>query len=296
MVKILEKLKYISGRAALVCFGLAATPAFAVDVMPFDWMPAPSGTSAVIIYSPVGHNDGAVLDGNDLDASLNSALIMPRYAYYFDIDNHPVVVTALVPMGSLYNASLGGIELNDDTSVGDVTVAAGYWLYSDPKERKNLAIAAYLNIPTGTYDPDQAINLSSGQFNGTIQVGGMMPLSERFTLETTADVTFYAKNRNSNILGQTQTNDPTFSIQNWLTYSIDAQTMVHLGHSISFGGEKYLDDVSTGFNSRKQQVKLGFTRWVTPTFSIYAHVSHDFDVKGGFKQDISGMLRLVKLF
>jgi hypothetical protein len=273
---------------------MAATPAFAVDVNPFDWMPAPDGTTAVFAYTPWSHDDKAVINGNKIDASLNSAIVMPRLIHYFEIGNHPAAVTALLPMGRLWNGSLGGTDLGSRTSVGDLTLAGAYWALSAPQERRNLAIVGYLNVPLGAYDRDKALNISTGAFNATLQVGNMVALSEKITLETTADVSFYQKKNNANTLGQTLKQDNSYSLQNWLSYGIGTATTVSAGHAFYFGGAQHLDGISNGLNAEKQQVKMGITHWLTPTFCLYGQINQDFDVKGGFK-GTSGMLRFAKI-
>lgn len=273
---------------------MAATPAFAVDVNPFDWMSAPNGTTAVSVYTPWSHNDKAVLNGTTMDASLNSAIVMPRLTHYFEIGNRPAVVTALLPMGRLWNGSLGGMDLGSRTSVGDLTLAGAYWVLSAPQERRNLAIAGYLNVPLGAHDRDKALNLSTGAFNATLQVGNMVALSEKITLETTADVSFYQKKSNANAWGQTLKQDNAYSLQNWFSYGIGPATTVSAGHAVYFGGAQHLDGIANGFNAKKQQVKLGITHWLTPTFCLYGQVNQDFSVKGGFK-GTSGMLRFAKI-
>lgn len=284
--------------AATAVWGLGAlaAPAYAVDVNPYDWMPAPDGTRGLILYAPLAHNTSAVINGARLDASLDVGMLMPRYVHYFDVDGHPLALTALLPLGRLSDGALGGAGLGRSKSlVGDLTLAAGYWLYSNPKERKNLVLATYLNVPMGSYDRDRPLNMSSGQLAATLQLGGMIALSEKWTLEPTVDVTFYRDKSNATGAGQKLSMDNSYSIQNWLTYSINATTSFHMGHVASFGGTKKYDGVETGFNARKQQIKLGLTHWITPTLSIYGHVGRDFDVQGGFK-GTSAMLRLVKLF
>ena len=273
---------------------ILSTPAFAVDVNPMDWMPAPNGTTTMIIYAPWSHSNKAEINGTQMDASLNTALVMPRIAHYFEINKHPAIVTALVPMGRLSNGSLGGMDLGSHSSVGDLTLAGAYWAIGNPKERRALAIAGYVNIPLGSYDRDKALNLSSGSVNATLQVGNMVALSDKFTLETTGDISFYKSKSNANPLGQTQKQDNAYSIQNWLSYSVSPTTTFSMGHAAYFGGKTHLDGVATGFNSKKQQVKLGINHWLTPTLSIYGQINQDFDVKGGFK-GTSGMLRLIKI-
>lgn len=261
---------------------------------PNDWIPAPDGTNALILYGPWSHNTKAVINGATLDASLNSALVMPRLTHYFEAGGHPAVVSALLPMGRLWNGSIGGMDLGSRTGVGDLTLAAGYWAISNARERRQLAIAGYMSIPLGGYDRDKALNISSGSFNATLQAGNMVALSEKFTLETTVDATFYRKNSNANALGQTQKQDTAYSFQNWLSYSLSPATTLSLGHAASFGGTQYLNDTANGFNANKEQAKIALNHWLTPTLSIYGQINQDFDVKGGFK-GTSGMLRLIKI-
>lgn len=273
-----------------------AGPALAVDINPFDWMPAPSGTNAIILYGPWSHNTGATLNGQKLDASLDSAVVMPRLLHFSAIDQHPVAMAALLPVGKLWNGSLGGADLGSSkTSVGDLTLTSGYWLYSAPKERKNLVLTGYLTIPTGSYERDKTLNLSSGHYSASLQLGGMLPLADKFTLETTVDASITRSRSNANALGQKQSFGNIYTLQNWVSYHLNPSAMLSVGHAAYWGGKKKLDGMETGFNSRKQQARIALTYWISPTVSVFGQINRDFDVQGGFK-GTSGMLRVAKLF
>ncbi|MEQ6436356.1 transporter [Comamonas sp. w2-DMI] len=281
----------------VLIWGVAAmaTPAFAFDINPYDWMPAPSGTNAAILYTPGSHSDRAIVNGTKLDASLNTALLVPRFSHYGELDSHPFVVSAILPMGRLWNGSIAGSDLGARTAVGDLTLAGAYWLVSKPQERKNLAIASYWYIPTGTYDRDKALNVSSGQYGVTLQLAGMVPLSEHFTLETTLDASFYRNKKNANPVGQTLSRDTSYSLQNWVSYSLSPTTTLSAGHAAYWGGTQKFDGIQNGFNAQKQQARIALNHWLTPTLSVYGQINRDYAVKGGF-EGVSGLIRLIKVF
>ncbi|MGF3021890.1 transporter [Methylobacterium aquaticum] len=275
---------------------LAAGSAHAVDIQPMDWTPAPSGTHALSFYSFLGENDGVNLGGARLEGSLNSTVVMPRYTYYFEMGGKPALFSVVAPMGSLHNGSLAGASLDSVKSFGDMSVVAATWLVNNPDQRQYLAFAGYLHVPTGEYNPSRALNLGSDRFGATLQLGGQTALSEKFTIEGTLDATFFAANDNANASGATLTQDTSYSLQTWLSYHATPATTLSVGYAAYGGGEQYLDDVATGFNGKKQQVRLGVTHWLKPDVGLYGQINHDFGVDGGFIQDTSAVFRIAKLF
>ena len=293
MIKKIRKAIFGTATAALALSPMAAS---AADTQPGDFIAAPPGTNGILLYGIYGNNDGATIGGVDLPASLESYVIMPRYVYFFEVGGMTADINVLLPMGKLSNGSLGGADLGSADGFGDLTVAATLWLVNNPASNRYMGVAGYLNFPTGSYDPDDALNLGSNRVSGTLQLGGVYGLSEKWYLDLVGDVTLYGDNRNANGAGGILSQDPTYTVQSWINYQSTDKLRLSLGYGGYWGGDQSLDDVANGITSEKQQVRAAATISITPTLQLLGQINHDFDVKGGFKQDVSALFRIMKVF
>lgn len=286
----------VVGLLALFSTIFGCGTASAADTQPGDFVPAPPGTSAALLYGIFGQNTGATISGQDLDASLQSLVVMPRLVHYFDVGGFTADVNVLLPMGSLWDGKLGNTWLPPNSGTGDLTFVGTLWLINQPKEERYLAVAGYLSVPTGGYDPLEPLNLGTNRFSWTFQVGAIYGLSEHWRIESVTDATFFGDNENANAAGATLSKDLAFSQQIWLTYKATQTLNLSVGYAYYGGGTETLAGVETGFNSEKQQVRAAASLWVTPTVQVLAQANHDFEVKGGFEQAFSGLLRVMTVF
>jgi len=273
-----------------------AGPALAVDVQPKDWVPAPDGTSAVALYWLMGKNDGISLNGERIEASLDSQILVPRGVHYFEFSDRPAALSVVMPFGRLSGGSIAGADLPDASGLANITVSAASWFVNNPEKQQYMALAAYLTIPTGEYRPDRVLNLGTDRFSVALQLGGHTALTDKLSFEGTLDIEIFASNDNANAAGQTLEQDPAYSLQTWLSYQVDPTLTLSAGYANYKGGEQKLDGMETGFKSDRQQARLGVTKWINPTLSVYGQINHDFDVDGGFRQDTSAVFRIAKFF
>lgn len=293
----MSKSRTCRAAALALPFAVAATSsAFAVDTQPLDFIPLPPGSNGALTYFNYGHNDGVVIGGTETTGSLETFAITPRYVHFFDVGGYTADVNILLPYISLNDGDIGGFNLGDSSGVGDLSIVGTFWFLNDSENRRHAAVAAYLNVPTGDYDPLKPLNTGSNRVSASLQLGGTFGVAPQWSLDAVADVTVYGDNRNSDGSGGILSQDPTVTAQTWLTYHASDKLNLSAGYGIYGGGEQQLNDVSNGFNSKKQQVRLAASYFVTPTVQILGQVNHDFDVDGGFVQDTSALVRIFKMF
>ncbi|MFK0206388.1 transporter [Agrobacterium sp. NPDC090283] len=291
----MRKLKLaLSGKFILFC-GLAGT-ANALDIQPYDVLPAPPGTAAWTTYIFYGKSNTAYLNGDEVGGDLKTLSVSQRLTYYFDILGHPALITGIVPYVDLRDANLAGVPLNDTNGIGDTTLAFTYWLYSDTNTNRHLDITAYLGIPTGKYEPVDALNAGSNRTSYALQLNGAYGLGSDWLLEGSMDVSFYRDNTNSGGAGDVLEQDPTYSAQLWLSYAATPQLSFSAGWGGFWGGEQKLNGIANGFDSDRQQLRAAVSWWINPTLQVLGQVNRDFEVKGGFEADTSFLLRISKLF
>jgi len=273
-----------------------ARVAFAVDTQPWDFVAAPPRTSGVVLYSTYGSADRAITNGVKTDAQLYSFVNIVRAVHYFKFLGHTVDLNILLPVGFLKDGRIGSTSLGDASGIGDLSIVGAAWLVNQPERQFYVVAAGYLSVPTGSYKPGQPLNLGGNRVTYSLQLGATYGLGARWLAEGVVDVTFYGDNHNVDGSGGKLSQDHTYAGQAWLSYQLTQSFKVSAGYGINFGGDQKVNGVANGFTSQKQQVRAAATYFLTPTTGILGQVNHDFEVKGGFEQDISFLLRLMKLF
>ncbi len=268
----------------------------AVDTQPFDYVPAPPGTTLGVFYGLYGHNRGVAMFGNAVQGTLDSYIGVARFAHYFEVGGLKAAANVLLPYGTLRNGMLGGARLNSPTGFGDPTLASALWLVDDPQARRHVAVTGYLSVPLGQYQASKTLNLGANRVGGTLQLGGITGLGESWSLEGVADVTVNSENRAPYVAGAVLKQSPTVTGQLWLSYQATPTLSFSSGYAVYGGGIKRLNGVNDGFNAKKQQVRLAAGLWAGPTLNLYGQVNHDFMVQGGFKQEVSALIRVAKVF
>lgn len=280
----------------LILSSLATSPVQALDIQPYDVLPAPAGTAASTTYMTFSSANTAYIDGKEVGGSLQSSSISERLTYYFDLFDHRALITGIVPYVDLRDASLGGVPLNRTDGIGDTILAGTYWVYSDTKTNRNVNITAYLGIPTGRYDPFASLSISSNRPFYALQLNGSYGLGPSWLLEGSVDVSFYGDNTNADGFGGVLKQDTGYAAQLWLSYALAPTLSLSAGWGGYWGGTQTLNGIETGFNSERQQIRGAVSWWVTPKLQLLGQINHDFGVTGGFEADSSYLLRISVLF
>lgn len=274
-----------------------ALPAAAIDIMPGDYTVLPAGTNALLLYGQYSTSSELDIEGvgeipeSDFDLGLGIA----RYLHYNQIGGIPVAAQAFIPFGGISEARIGGVDALTDDGIGDLTVGFTAWPVSsaDP-EGTTVGVTAYLTMPTGAYREEPgSINLGSGTWTVTPQIGVIQGLGKGFFFDGAVDVAIRADHEEN---GLEFSREASLQLQAYLRYQFSAATSVSFGYSGIFGGEDKINGVATGTQTRTNQLRLFGSTFVTPTVQLHGMIGTDIDTDGGFKNDFVGMLRLMKLF
>jgi hypothetical protein len=278
-----------------VMLPVSQRPAYAVDMQPGDYIPAPAGTDAFLVYLPYGNYNGAQINGRSLSGGFDSYAAIGRYVHFLDIGGMRADVNVVVPYVALTDGSLASAPLKGGNGLGDIALVSALWLYNDPKANHYVGVAAYLNVPAGRYDRYVDLNVADNRWSGTFQIGSSFALDPLWSIEGIADVTFFGDNKNSNSVGATLSQAPTVTAQMWLNYQATPLLKLSAGYGLYTGGNQYLNDIYYGFNAGRQQARVAASYWLTPKFQFIGQVNTDFAQIGGFKQDVSTMVRLLMI-
>ena len=290
MKKLLRSLAVLSVAAAM------ALPARAVDVDAGDYTTLPAGTKLVLLYLQHATRDKLYANGNKvpINARLDSDVGILRGVWNTEFGGLIMAPQFLLPFGKLKgkNDTAG---LGSESGVGDLILALPVWL-TKPGGKEHFGFGAYLFLPTGSYDNNNALNLGENRMRLAPQFGWITPLANQVTFDLIGDVTLFGKNDDAGAASQTLKQAPLFQLQGWLRYNFSASADLRLGLSQVNGGETKLDGVKQNNRQSTSKFSLGASHFFSPTTQLVATYGQDIKVKNGFKENGRLNLRLLQIF
>lgn len=283
--------------AALLLGGLFASSASAFDVDAGDYTALPAGTTLAAVYYQHASRDALYAGGNKLPGSnrLDSDVGILRGVHYLNVGGFIIDPQFLLPFGSLKGKdSLAG--LGQETGVGDLIIASTLWLVNKPETSTYFGITPFLQLPTGDYDKNRALNLGENRWRLTLQGGYITRLADKLLLDVIGDVTVYGKNDAFGPGGAKMTQKAQYQLQTHLRYNLSPSWDVRLGLSHVAGGETEVNDVAQSDRQRTTKFTVGSAYFITPTLQVLANYGRDVAVENGFREENRFNLRLLTLF
>lgn len=283
-------------RAIALAAGLAigltcSSGASAFDVDAGDYTALPAGTTLLAAYYQYASRDAIFADGNRAPGNnrLDSNVGILRGVHYMNVGGYIIDPQFLLPFGSLKGKnSLAGL--------GDLILATTLWLVNKPESRTYFGITPFLQLPTGDYDRNRALNLGENRWRLTLQGGYIMPLADKLLLDVIGDVTFYGKNDDYGPGSDKLTQKAQYQLQTHLRYNLTPTWDVRLGLSHVTGGETEINDVAQNNRQRTTKFTVGSAYFITPTLQLLANYGRDVAVENGFREENRLNLRLLTLF
>ena len=297
----------IAGLAAMTGAPLSQ----AIDYQPFDWVPLPPGTNVAMAYYEFGSHDAyssTITGTTKSNTHLHNNLGIARYLYYGKdgIFGHQWDVNVLLPFGSLTDGKINGHRLGNASGLADPVISAGFWFINRPEQKQYLSAADYLTLPIGTYRKRQPLNLGNNRWENQLQVDFTQGLTDKFTLDVSADWTYYGDNNQAGTGNQKLTQNATYEAYAWLSYDLTdvvrrvlpgaSNASISTGYAGIFGGAQNVAGIRNGSKTREDQLRLTYMMFLTPTWQGLLSVSHDVAVTGQFEQNFGLTLRIAKLF
>ncbi len=280
--------------AALAAVGLSGA-AHAIDVDPGDYVPAPPGTSALLVYGQHAERDKLYASGSrqPIQPGLNSSIGIARVAHWMQLGGITVAPQILLPFGRLEGKD-DTQALGRTTGVGDAILAMPMWFVNQPEERLYWGVSPYLYLPTGSYRSSRALNLGENRWKFNLQTGVVKGFTANWWADVTADIMFHGKNDNA--AGATLKQKPMTQLQGYLRYQMSPTSNVYAGLSHTWGGETRLNGVGANDQARQFKASVGGSHFITPTTQLMLSLGRDLKVENGFKENLRVNARLLQLF
>ena len=283
--------------AGLMLAALAGN-AHAIDVDAGEYTAAlPAGSNIGLLYLQHAERRTLYSDGHKvpIKAGLDSDIGILRAAHYQQLGDYTINTQFLLPFGRL-EGTRDNDALGHTQGMGDLILASTLWLVNDPANNRYWGIAPYLYVPTGNYDRNDALNLGENRWKMTLQTGYVTGLTEKLSLDLTADVTVFGKNDDFSSQGLTLRQAPQWQAQTYLRYAVTPKLSLHVGASQLWGGETRIEGQRQNDEPNTRNFRVGGSYWMTPTLQALLNYGQDVSVDNGFKEKQRVNLRFLWVF
>lgn len=249
----------------ILCLGAFA---FAQDMEPRSYSPAPIGTNfAVISY---GGNRGSVVADPSLpitDASARFSTVTLGYYHSFALFGRQTSIAAGLPyVWGTANGLLDGVSVRTYRSgLADPRLRLAYFLIGSPaltpaefkarRSRTVLGASLTISTPVGQYDPNLLINLGTNRWAFKPELGLSRSLSS-WLVEADLGSWFFTEN-SSFFRGHVRQQAPMVSAQGHVSYTFRPRLWLSFDGTFYAGGRTTIDGIHNA--DRQRNARLGAT-------------------------------------
>ncbi|MCW8277435.1 transporter [Pseudomonas sp. PCH199] len=269
----------------------------AVDASPGAYIPIPAGSNLAMLYlggSKAGEFQPVHGKAISKDTELKTKTGLIRLFHMFEVAEHRVQLQFGLPFGS-QDLTLNGKKIGHESGLSDPYMAVSVWPIDDPAHQRYLAVTAYMLFPTGSYDNNNSLNMGNNRYAHAIQVGYAQTWGS-WRLELNQDVTWYGDNDRYGPANRTLKQDPSYNFQPWLSYTFANKVTTSFGVARTWGGESSVEGTPTGRRTDYLRARAGVGYWLKKDIQLYSEFGRDIEVRGGYKFDYTGFVRVAYLF
>ena len=284
------KIKYNIYILIFIALIILAEPGNAQELSPRAYWPAPKGT--MVAFLGYQHSFGDILTDpslplTGLDSQIHVGFL--GYLQTFSLFNRTANLIIELPYtwvttnGIIASSSGGTPSRRDISGIADIGITFSINLIGAPtmgkKEfqelrnnpRQILGVSLKILAPTGAYEEDKLINISSNRWAFKPKLGYMIPLAQKWLLELELGMWIFSDN--NEYLGKTRKQNPIFAAELHLVRRFTPGFWAAIDLNFFGGGRTNLVDQDLQRNSR-----IGFTI-VYPLAGRHA-------LKGGFSMGV----------
>jgi hypothetical protein len=281
-----------------VSFTLAILPcvAMAIDLHPNDGIaPPPDIQMMQINYQRIERGDfyskgNKALTGGEI---VNTQMQL-KYGRSFELNTLLAFVYIQAPLTEI-STSGSSSAFTANSGAGDTSFAFALWPYVNRDAEKNMGVAGYLTVPTGSYDSQRNLNPGENRYRWALQAGYEQSISKRVNWMSAIDVLWYGENDDKATTHEKLTQKALYSAQTAFIYKFNSTYSTAIGYFYSVGGETSLNGVSQGDKAESHRYQLsGIGHF--PFGRISLQYGQELSTKNGFIEDSRWILRLTKYF
>ncbi|WP_080488440.1 MULTISPECIES: transporter [Pseudomonas syringae group] len=153
-------------------------------------------------------------------------------------------------------------------------------------EGRFFSVTPILYLPLGSYHKGDITNLGENRYKLETHFNLVQPLWGPTSLDITGGITLYGDNDEAGDGSQKLEQDPSASVQAYLSTRLNPTQTFAVGFAAEKGGKRYLDDTYLQQKNDYKQLRVEFLQWFSQRTGAAIILSRDIDVEGGFKRDL----------
>jgi hypothetical protein len=276
---------------------LPSLSSHALEVDPGDYEPLPVGATIGVVYYQHASTDKAYSNGHKTssDFNLTSDVGILRLLHVYQLSERLTIEPQfLLPFGHI---SGGGdaSALGDASGIGDLILTAPL-KYRLNDANDTLGATAYLYVPTGNYDKNDALNLGENRWKFDLQAAYVKHFTEKWAIDLVGDAIWYGDNNDYGASSARREQDVSYGAQLMGRYMPDETTALAIGFGHSWGGENQVDGVNQDDRMETTNVRVTARKFLTARDQFQVQLGRDLAVENGPKEDFRMNLRYVRVF
>ncbi|OLS60297.1 transporter [Pseudomonas putida] len=282
--------------AGLILIGVSFS-SLAAEVAPGDYEQFPGGATIGLLYYQHATTDALRSDGRSAssDFNLTSDIGILRLLHVFQLSERITVDPQfLLPFGHV-SGNGDASALGDASGVGDLILTAPIKLLLN-EARDTLSANAYLYVPTGNYDRDDALNLGENRWKVDFQGAYIKHFGEKWAMDLIGDVIWYGDNDDFGPASATLKQKTSYGAQIMGRYMPEPATSLGVGIGQLWGGETRVDGVDRDDCQRSTNLRFTASHFFTPKDQLQLQLGRDLAVDNGPREDFRLNLRYAHIF
>lgn len=288
----------LSTLVALCC----AIPAQALEIAPGDYEVYPAGINIGVVYYQKAKRSDLNVNGDTVSDNFNldSDVALLRYIRPIQLSEKVTMdLNAILPVVKLStggDASPPQGSLGNASGAGDLVLGAAFKRLLNPKTRDALSVGFYANLPTGSYDSNDALNVGENRYSLIIQGAHVKHFKNKWALDTAADVQLFGTNDEFSAGKVDFKQKPRFEFQAHLRYNSAPTTHYGIGIGHVIGGETEVAGVDQDNRLKTTYARLSVTHFIDKTNQLQIQLGKDLSVENGPEEKGRINLRWGKIF
>lgn len=222
----------------LFSLGLYQPWALAIDLRPGEVRAPTPGVTFVQLRWQESERGAAYRDDVRLpgDPRVLASTRTIRLGQGFTIGENIAAAYVEIPQGE--RRAEGSVSrLGSDSGPGDITAAFAIWPYVDREARQYVGLAAYLQMPTGSYSSSRAINIGENRYRSALQLAAHAPLAGALEGMVAVDTLWSSDNNDAWPAHKTKSQSAIYNFQAGVLYPVISNLEIGVGYFFTLGGE-----------------------------------------------------------
>jgi len=286
-----------------LCAALACAHANAAQndfQFPTDYVALPDGAVNVAAYAVRQTlrgpwRDGAQLPGGEVTTSLFAV----RASRHFSVGEGGKYTIAPVAVMSVAEIDTNVPSLaatgRQASGFGDLRLGSAFWFHVDRANREYGMASLLFTLPTGDYQPGQALNVGENRWKAVLSLGWMQQLGRGWVLELAPEVAFFGDN-DRYLSNRRLSQEAAYAMTGTLRYRFTPELHGYVTAQINRGGATQVHGRPPVDGPENTRFAAGMLLFTGGGNQLQLRYARDANIQNGFRNEGELVLRWSRVF